>query len=220
MSYVKVSDFQKYTGIRDQSLSNLQQAFINSAEEIVENYLGYTPMVQIYTQYLNGTGTNQLQLRAKPIRSLSLVEIEGRPMPLNEFLYETNEFITYTGGEFPYGVRNVRVGYIAGYENAPLPPLPPDPDEFEDGGDAGSTFDEELNGGFADSFNTDDDNNGVPRIIRLTVLRIAALLQSETDENIGVTSKTFGDSGSRTFVNYTNFDKYLLPISKYKLIRI
>jgi hypothetical protein len=148
------------------------------------------------------------------------VEIEGRPMPLDEFLYETDEFITYTVGVFPYGVRNVRVGYIAGYENAPLPPLPPDPDEFEDGGDAGSTFDEELNGGEADSFNTDDDNNGVPRIIRLTVLRIAALLQGETDENIGVTSKTFGDSGSRTFVNYTNFDKYLLPISKYKLIRI
>jgi hypothetical protein len=220
MSYVKVSDFQKYTGIRDQSKSNLQQAFINSAEEIVENYLGYTPMIQIYTHYFNGNGTNQLQLRAKPIRSLSLVEIEGRPMPLDEFLYETDEFITYTNGVFPYGLRNVRVGYVAGYENAPLPPLPPDPDEFEDGGDAGSTFDGDLDGGEADSFNTDDDANGIPRIIRLTVLRIAALLQSESDENIGVTGKSFGENGSRTFVNYTNFDKYLLPISKYKLVRI
>jgi hypothetical protein len=68
----------------------------------------------------------------------------------------------------------------------------------------------------------DDENNGVhlPRIITMTVLRIAALLQSEGGANIGVTSKSFADSGTRTFVNTVNFDKYLVQISPYKLLTI
>jgi len=60
----------------------------------------------------------------------------------------------------------------------------------------------------------------MPEVIKMTVMRIAALLQSEENSNIGVTSKSFGDSGMRTFVNTINFDKYLVQISKYKLIRI
>jgi hypothetical protein len=68
----------------------------------------------------------------------------------------------------------------------------------------------------------DDEANGaeLPRIITMTVLRIAALLQSEGGANIGVTSKSFGDSGTRTFVNTVNFDKYLVQISPYKLLVI
>jgi hypothetical protein len=60
----------------------------------------------------------------------------------------------------------------------------------------------------------------VPEVIRLTVLRIAALLQAEGGGNIGVTSKSFADSGARTFVNTVNFDKYLVQLSGYKLLVI
>jgi hypothetical protein len=59
-----------------------------------------------------------------------------------------------------------------------------------------------------------------PAVIVLTALRIATLLQTESDNNIGITSKTFGDSGTRVFTNYTNFDKYLLPLSAYKDLTI
>ena len=57
----------------------------------------------------------------------------------------------------------------------------------------------------------------LPPIIKLTVLRIAALLQTESNNNIGISGKSFID-GSRTFINYTNFSKYLDTCSKYKLI--
>ena len=57
----------------------------------------------------------------------------------------------------------------------------------------------------------------LPQIIKLTVLRIAALLQTESNNNIGVSGKSFID-GSRTFTNFTNFSKYLDACSKYKLI--
>ena len=60
----------------------------------------------------------------------------------------------------------------------------------------------------------------LPGAIKGAVLRIAALLQTESEGNIGLTGKSFGEGGSRTFVSFTNFDKYLSPISNWKLIRI
>lgn len=65
---------------------------------------------------------------------------------------------------------------------------------------------------FTAGFSTD-----LPQIIKLTVLRIAALLQTESNNNIGISAKSFMD-GSRTFTNFTNYDKYLIACSKYKLI--
>lgn len=64
------------------------------------------------------------------------------------------------------------------------------------------------------------DINEIPEIIKITLMRIAAILQTESDGNVGITSKSFADSGSRTFMNYTNFDKFLTPISNYRIIRI
>ena len=56
----------------------------------------------------------------------------------------------------------------------------------------------------------------VPGIIVMTALRIAGLLQTESGNNIGITSKTFGDEGSRTFYK-TKFDDYLAPLEKYRI---
>ena len=64
------------------------------------------------------------------------------------------------------------------------------------------------------------DIETIPEIIRLTALRIASILQMESDGNIAITGKSFGDSGSRTFINTTDYYKYLLPISKFRMIRI
>ena len=65
---------------------------------------------------------------------------------------------------------------------------------------------------FTAGFSTD-----LPQIIKLTGLRIAALLQTESNNNIGISGKSFMD-GSRTFTNFTNFARYLIACSKYKLI--
>ena len=46
----------------------------------------------------------------------------------------------------------------------------------------------------------------VPAVIKQTIIRIAGLLMSEDDGNIGVTSKSFDGGTSRTFFKTTNFD--------------
>lgn len=54
-----------------------------------------------------------------------------------------------------------------------------------------------------------------PDIIKHTALRIAGLMLAEAHGNIGVTSKSFADV-NRTFVNLTNYAKYLSPLSQYQ----
>lgn len=58
----------------------------------------------------------------------------------------------------------------------------------------------------------------MPAEIKMTVLRIAALLQTESDGNIGVTSKSFDSGTSRTFIQTRNYDDYLIQCSNYKVI--
>ena len=55
----------------------------------------------------------------------------------------------------------------------------------------------------------------VPYAIRMAVLRIASLMLAEQGGNIGVTSKSFSDQ-TRTFVNYSNYNKFLQPLSIYR----
>jgi hypothetical protein len=212
----RLSDFQKYAGVRNSGGNDLQIGMLLSAEAIVENYLGYNPVETIYTEFFDGSGRGVLRLRARPVRAVTLVEANGVPRDPLEFCFDgRTEFLTWKNGVFPEGAGNVKVTYVAGYNNTPREPPAPDGEEW-DGGEAGSEYDETIDGGGA--FNNEEDGTDMPKIIKLTIMRIAAILQTESDGNIGVTSKSFGDSGDRTFISYTNFDKYLLPLSSYKLL--
>jgi len=57
-------------------------------------------------------------------------------------------------------------------------------------------------------------SNAIPDIIKHAALRIAALMLEEAHGNIGVSSKSFADL-SKTFINYTNYGKYLAPLAPY-----
>lgn len=56
----------------------------------------------------------------------------------------------------------------------------------------------------------------VPDVFAMVCLEIATLLQQEEDSNLGVNSKSFGDSGTRTFVNVVDYSKYLKRLDKYR----
>lgn len=60
----------------------------------------------------------------------------------------------------------------------------------------------------------------VPALIQMAAMEIASLLSLQAGENIGVSSTSFDGGNSRTFINYTNFSKYLAAISTYKVVRL
>jgi hypothetical protein len=177
MSFVSLKEFQEYTSSYDKE--SLQREYIDSAIDIVTDYLGYDAELKTYSRVFNGTGTNELRAGAKPIRLVFSLKIDNISISGNDIYFKDSEFIYLRHAIFPAGINNIEVEYTAGYEN-----------------------------------------NDMPNILKTTVLRIGAILQAEGDNNIAVSSKSFGDSGNRVFMNYTNFDKYLLPISSYKLLRI
>lgn len=57
----------------------------------------------------------------------------------------------------------------------------------------------------------------LPELVKLTILRIATLMLMEGGENIGVSGKSFADN-SRTFISYTNYQKYLSPLQTYRRV--
>jgi hypothetical protein len=124
MSYVTIQDFQKFTNVYQDS-DSLQQSYIDSAENIVENYLGYSPVLNSYTNILKGNGSKELQLKARPIRNIISLEIDNESVNINNIVTK-NEFIYYRDS-FPDGSL-IYINYIAGFNN--------NVDNTIDGGDA------------------------------------------------------------------------------------
>ena len=162
-------ELQDYTGVEFEDGNNIADLFIGSAQNIVENYLGYSIESKEYTKHFALHDSNVIKVGVKNITNVAEITIDGTPVEdyyidddkiiLKQLVISDNIIIRFTAG-----------------------------------------------------FSTD-----LPAIIKLTVLRIAALLQTESNNNIGISGKSFMD-GSRTFISYTNYDKYLIQTSKYKLI--
>jgi hypothetical protein len=228
-----IADLENYTGARLENRGDLQ-AYIDSASVVVANYLGYDPEYKMQTVLVRGRGTGELRLSHKPvIRVYWVADYEtGEPLYENRGgradYVVSEEFVLFKDLRFPE--RLLEVGYTSGWQFAPAAR------RVISGGRSGTAAYETIIdcGGAADeysshviaggsSFNDEPAAPGAaaaPALLKQTALRIAALLFSESDNNIGVTSKSFGDSGSRNFLNYTNFDKYLAPLSRHRLVTI
>lgn len=57
----------------------------------------------------------------------------------------------------------------------------------------------------------------IPAPITLAILEITSLLAAEAGENIAVSSTSFDGGNTRSFVNYTNFDKFLAKLEQYRI---
>ena len=165
---VKTNELEGFTGVQLET-PELAELFIGSAQNIVENYLGYEIESKEYNKHFALHSSNIIKAGVKNITAVTEITIDGAPV--ENYYIDDDKIIL----KQPVISDNIVVTFTAGF------------------------------------------GENLPQIIKLTVLRIAALLQTESNNNIGISGKSFMD-GSRTFINYTNFDKYLIACSKYKLI--
>ena len=166
---VTKEELEGFTGVQFESGNNIAELFIEAAQNIVENYLGYEVESKKYTKHFTLHSSNVIKVGVKNITVVSEITVDGTPV--DNYYIDDDKIVL----KQPVISDNIIVTFTAG-------------------------------------FSTD-----LPQIIKLTVLRIAALLQTESNNNIGISGKSFMD-GSRTFMNFTNYDKYLISCSKYKLI--
>lgn len=59
------------------------------------------------------------------------------------------------------------------------------------------------------------ERRDIPAVFANTILRIASLMFAETGGAIGLTGRTSPD-GSKSYINYTNYSKYLSNLDPYK----
>lgn len=177
-SLVTVSQFNTYSGnFEDDADSvSLKQTCLDSAENIVTQYLGYNPSSQSYEQFVSGIGDYKLYLNSRPITGVNYLKIGDEEIDLTQieckdnYIYETNR-----NNIFKVGVDNIYIEYTGGQKI-------------------------------------------IPQLIVLTILRIASLMLMETNGNIGLSGKSFSDS-SRSFVSYSNYQKYLQPLNSLCIMR-
>ena len=176
MSYLTIAEFKAYAvkSDADAAVEALYQVYLDTAEKIVEDYLGYSPESQEYTHKFTGDGTSELQLKAKPVTEIDSISIDSVAQTVTDFETEDEMLINSDDVAFPDGAK-VIVTYTAGYTT-------------------------------------------IPPAIRMTALQIASALAEGAGGNVAVTSKTMDGGNSRTFVNYTNYDRFLHLIYAYRLV--
>lgn len=178
MSYVQLAIWKKYAKKQEDDAAGeaLYQQYIDAAENIVADYLSYSPASASYTHTLTGSGRSSIQLKAKPVTALTSVTVDGVARNVADFSLDDERITDTTGAVFARG-STIVVEYTAGWST-------------------------------------------VPALIQMAAMEIASLLSLQAGENIGVNSTTFDGGNTRSFLNYTSFEKYLRPLSRYKVVRL
>jgi len=110
---VILATWKRYAKKMEDTDDVLYQLYVDAAEKIVTDYLGYEPTFQQYTHSFLGEGKIYLQLKAKPIAILTSVTVDGVAKTISDFTID-EEFITEKNGNpFPAG-STVVVEYTAG----------------------------------------------------------------------------------------------------------
>ena len=171
-------EFSAYANYYEEGTESLIQTYIDSAENIVERYLGYSPLMTDYEEYVEGIGSDKLYTTIPHIEEVVYV-IDSSTGEFLDNCSCTDSYIYRTDGEraFEYG-KKYKVSYSGGWKKT-----------------------------------------SVPADIKMAVLRIASVELSEANGNIAITSKSELDQ-SRSFFNYTNYDKFLKPLIGYRSKRI
>lgn len=172
-SVVSLDEFNQYTNNYSDTHDDIQMKvhMLESAQNIVETYIGYPLSPAHHVERHIGTGQYVIYLDSMPITAVWAVVVDGREVD-----------------NFEHGMSSITLPFRL-CQNSYIEI------EYDTGWDR------------------------VPDLIKMTILRIAALLLTESNGNIGLTSKSFSDN-TRNFLNFTNFQKYLDPLSLYRIFRL
>ena len=115
---------KSYLGIKDVTSDALLTPLIAAADAFVLSYLNTEEILEAdYVERYNGTGSERLLPDHSPIKSISLLKINGREIPA-QVDYESGYFfdkniIVLAGERFTTGFRNVELSYRAGLSTVP-----------------------------------------------------------------------------------------------------
>lgn len=118
---VSLEQFNTYTGNYEDTAEviSMKENMLRSAQEVVENHLGYKVESETRTDYVQGIGNNHLYLFAQPITEVDSVSYNG--VTLLSTAYDIcGKYLRLKEGVWPNGTE-IQVTYTAGWttENVP-----------------------------------------------------------------------------------------------------
>jgi len=117
-----VDQVKEYADIKDEHKNDSIELYINAASDMIDEYLGYDPETQTYTEEVyDGNGTKFLALKARPITTLTTVLEDGDTVSTTDFVTRS-WYIDGYDYVFVRGNSNFKITYIAGYESTAMPP--------------------------------------------------------------------------------------------------
>lgn len=100
--------------------NTLLQGYCDSAEQIIANYLGYSPEVQEYTTSEYGLGSRCFALEAKPIVSVSAISADDTVLDLSTVkIVKNSPYIAFVDEAIFSRLIKYTVTYRAGFETVP-----------------------------------------------------------------------------------------------------
>ena len=120
MSIVNVEQFNQYTNNYEDDPQHLKEMYLNAAEKIVCNYLGYDPRVKEYDEFFSGIGDYKLYLNARDINNVGFVSVNGNPIDVSCLEFKENYIFDRCRKKvFSLGLDNIHVVYTAGFNEIP-----------------------------------------------------------------------------------------------------
>lgn len=118
-SIVTVAQLKSYSNKADGDTTReaLYQTFIDAAETVVADYLGFSPASASYTHTFFGDGKPYLTLRA-PVLTLTSVTVGGVSKTVSDFVIDRATITEKNGNPFPVGAV-ISVVYTGGYTTVP-----------------------------------------------------------------------------------------------------
>lgn len=175
---VTVEQFNTFTGNMETAadIVTMKESMLQSAQEIVSEYLGYEVENCEHDDYLSPIGQSVLYLNAYPVTSILDLSLFGSDIPSSDYAVR-GRGLRLNNGVWPVGTDIVHCRYMAGWTSGT-----------------------------------------VPAEVCQTIIQIASLLLQESGGNIGITGKSMSEN-SRTYVNYTNFTKWLEKLDAFRVVR-
>lgn len=118
---VSVDQFNTYSGNYEDTAEviAMKENMLGSAQEVVENHLGYKVESETRTDYVQGIGNNHLYLFAQPITEVDSVSFNGATL-LSTAYNICGNYLRLKNGVWPNDTE-IEVTYTAGWTSETVP---------------------------------------------------------------------------------------------------
>ena len=119
MAYITKEELEDYVKKYPEDETLLEQ-YINAAEEMVENYLGYSPEQKEYKTVSYGDNGSFFCLEAFPLIELKEVKVNEKPVDTGLFRIKSRNYLEFNFGKgIFYSESLYSISYSAGFEKIP-----------------------------------------------------------------------------------------------------